>query len=124
MKIKLSYLAIALSVGTLSYNCKKEKAEDPVEVDPETCDPVSFSSDVQPILTNNCAFSGCHNQANPADGINLSSHAGATAVASSKLSGSINHEAGFSPMPKNSPKLSAADITKIECWIANGRPNN
>ncbi len=125
MKIKLSYLAIALTVGTLSYNCKKEKAEDPVvEVDPATCDPVSFSSDIQPILNNNCAFSGCHSQASSADGINLSSHAGATAVASSKISGSINHQAGFSPMPQNSPKLSNADIKKIECWIADGRPNN
>lgn len=124
MKIKLSFLIVCLTSGSLLINCKKEKAEDPITQDPAQCDPVSFATDVQPILNNNCAFSGCHSQASSADGINLSSHSGATAVGTNKLVGSIKHDNGYSPMPKNSPKLSASDIKKIECWVLDGRPNN
>jgi hypothetical protein len=39
------------------------------------------------------------------------------------LMGVINHAAGYSPMPKNSPKMDDCTISKIQAWINNGSPN-
>jgi hypothetical protein len=38
--------------------------------------------------------------------------------------GSIKHQSGFSPMPKNTSRLPNCDLQKIELWIAQGFPNN
>jgi hypothetical protein len=40
------------------------------------------------------------------------------------LIGSINHDNGFSPMPKGSSKLNLCNITVIQKWIDDGAPNN
>jgi len=40
------------------------------------------------------------------------------------LMGTIKHESGWSPMPKNGNKLSDCKIQKIDRWILDGTPNN
>jgi hypothetical protein len=40
------------------------------------------------------------------------------------LSGALNHEEGYSPMPKNSAKLHDCNLTIIDLWITSGSPNN
>ncbi len=87
-------------------------------------DTVSYASDIQPIFTNSCAFSGCHKGSVPASGINLENHAEASKVSGSLLLASIKHESGASPMPKSSSKLPACSIEKIEIWVEDGKPNN
>jgi len=83
----------------------------------------AFAADIQPILQTHCT--GCHAGANPDAGINLSNHAGVAVVANNgRLLGSINHQAPYSQMPKNAPKLSDCKISKITSWIDNGAPNN
>ena len=41
-----------------------------------------------------------------------------------KLLGSIKHESGYSPMPKNGVKINDCKISQIENWINSGTPNN
>jgi hypothetical protein len=43
---------------------------------------------------------------------------------SGKLLGTINHAAGFSPMPKGGAKLSSCRIATIKKWIDAGMLNN
>ncbi|MFN4121812.1 MAG: c-type cytochrome domain-containing protein [Flavobacteriales bacterium] len=82
-----------------------------------------FNADIKPILESHCT--GCHSGALPDAGINLSNHSGVLLVVNSgRLFGTINHQAGFSPMPKNNPKLSNCQITKIKKWIDNGAQND
>jgi uncharacterized membrane protein len=84
---------------------------------------MSFANDIKPIVTNKCA--GCHSGNNPSGGINLSTHAGVSAVAlSGQLYGSINWQTGFSNMPKNGAKLPQCEIDKIKSWVDAGAPNN
>jgi hypothetical protein len=46
------------------------------------------------------------------------------AVNSGRLWGALNHQTGFSPMPKDAPKLSDCDLSKIRIWIDDGTPDN
>lgn len=106
----------------------------------------SFKNDVVPILTGNCANAGCHNNRNPAEGLDLSSatmaYAGLVNVGSTqctankrvvpsqpdqsylvwKLEGTGPCFSG-SRMPKGTP-LSAAQIATIRGWILSGATNN
>lgn len=84
---------------------------------------VTYSGSIAPILQSKC--NGCHSGGNPSGGINLTTWANVSAQANSgKLTGSINHLSGFSPMPKGSPQLPNCEIRKIELWVAQGSPNN
>jgi mono/diheme cytochrome c family protein len=68
---------------------------------------------------------GCHSATSPGGNINLSTYALVRTVAlNGKLYGSIAHQAGFSPMPKNGAKLSDCEITQVQRWIAAGSLNN
>jgi hypothetical protein len=83
----------------------------------------SYAAVIKPIITTNCQ--GCHSGTAASAGIDLSTYNGLKAkVTDGRLWGAINHMAGFSAMPKNGPKLSDCDITKIRKWINSGSPNN
>lgn len=106
----------------------------------------SFKNDVVPILTSNCANAGCHNNRNPAEGLDLSAatmaYSGLVNVGSTqctankrvvpsqpdqsylvwKLEGTGPCFSG-SRMPKGTP-LSAAQIATIRGWILSGATNN
>ena len=84
---------------------------------------VTYSGSVKPILTAYCT--GCHSGPNAPSNIKLDAHASVKVVADNKkLLGTINHTAGFSPMPKNGTKLSECNIAKIRKWVTTGAPNN
>jgi len=91
----------------------------------EDCDTtnVSFANHIWPLVENNCL--GCHSGGTPGGGIYLNNYANIVAVAESgQLWGAINHEQGFSPMPKNANKLSDCKIRQIQIWIEDGTPDN
>ncbi len=84
---------------------------------------VTYSRSVTPVLSANCT--GCHGGNTPSAGISLDNYNGIKAVADNgKLWGSVSHTAGFSPMPKNSTKMSSCNIAKIKKWIDAGALNN
>ncbi len=84
---------------------------------------VSFKTSVFPIVETYCL--GCHNGNSPGGGIYLRNYSDLVAVAKNgKLWGSINHETGYSPMPKNASKLSTCQLATFKIWIDNGTPNN
>jgi hypothetical protein len=86
---------------------------------------VSFSIDIEPIILSKCATSGCHEAADPADGIPLTSYQEIKAEADSdRLVGGLTGGAGLTPMPRNRPALPQCDIKLIELWVANGAQNN
>lgn len=83
----------------------------------------SFNGAVRPIITSKCQ--GCHSGSNPQGGIDLASYTTIKAnVDNGKLWGTINHLAGYSPMPKNGSKLSPCEINQFQKWIAAGAPDN
>jgi len=84
---------------------------------------VTFSLTVLPLLNSRC--NNCHGGSSPSGGIALDTYANVLKYKENgKLMGSINFASGYSPMPKNSGKLSACEIGKIQAWIDANTPNN
>jgi hypothetical protein len=109
--------------------------------------PVSFSADVQPIFTANCAFVGCHAAPAPQEALDLRagrSYARLVNVDSRgcrrfkrvlpgrpdasyllfKLAGPPQECFSGDRMPDLAPPLPASDQDTIRAWIAQGAPNN
>ena len=122
-----------LSVGVVGssifiYSCAKDKTPAPVE----PCDPnkVYFQRDILPIVSSNCAKSGCHDAATKVEGLNLSTYNGVMSIVvpgkpgSSELIEVINATKAKDLMPPapNTP-LTAEQKTKISQWISDGALN-
>jgi len=129
---KLFLLLLLLPLAALSTGCYNDNEQDlypsaDTTGGGATCNTasVTYSGTVRAILTQNCATAGCHAASAPAAGYNLSDWAGTVATATSgRLLGSINHETGYSPMPKNGVKLPQCSIDQITAWVNAGAPNN
>ena len=84
---------------------------------------MSYSSDITPIIENNCYT--CHDQANNQGGVTLEGYSNLKVyVDNEKLLGAIKHEPGFSEMPQGLPQLGQCSIDKIEAWIDQGAKDN
>lgn len=90
---------------------------------------VSFASQVQPIINQNCNVSGCHGDMNEAPFPLMTFQQIDSAVVYCNLLMSIKHQTP-TPMPRIDPLLPDAGmlpdsvIKIIECWINQGRQNN
>ena len=90
---------------------------------------VSFSSQVQPIINQNCNVSGCHGFMNEAPFQLMTHQQVDSAAIYCNLLLSIKHQSPV-PMPRIDPLLPDAYmlpdsvIRIIECWINQGRQNN
>ena len=108
----------------------------------------TLSGDVQPILTANCAFSGCHAGASPAQGMNLSdgqTYTNTVNVASNELPSMDRIEpgdpdnsylvnkvqgtqagvgGGGGQMPLGGTPLTTEQVDAIRAWVAAGAMNN
>lgn len=112
--------ACMIFVGVIS--CRYDNEED---LYPNGCDTsnVTYSSTVTPILATYC--NSCHNPNFPSDGVIVSTYAGLKEVVNDgRFWGSINHEAGYDPMPQGGDKLPDCDLQKIRKWIDDGALNN
>ncbi len=90
-----------------------------------TCDTtnVTFNLTVWPIIQSNCT--GCHSGSAPSGNVSLENYNDVVvSVENNKLMGTIRHESGYSPMPKNSSRLSDCNISQLETWINHGYPDN
>ena len=106
-----------LTISVFFASCTKDKTAE-IQCTTE----ISFSTDVQPIIMNSCAVSGCHAGANPANNMNFTSYENVF-LHRDLIGKSVRHESGVTPMPVG-PQLNADQISKISCWIEQGAPNN
>ena len=90
-----------------------------------SCDTTAFTYNaiVKPMIETKCV--GCHKPGNLGGNIDLSTYtATRTSALNGKLLGSIAHQPGYSPMPKNGSKLQDCEITQVRKWITAGALNN
>lgn len=90
-----------------------------------SCDTTAFTytAVIKPMMETKCV--GCHKPGNLGGNIDLSTHAATRIVAlNGKLLGSIAHQVGYSPMPKNGAKLQDCEITQVRKWVTAGALNN
>lgn len=118
-KQHLLSLTILFILGSCTYNVEEELF--PVN-NCNTID-ITYSLDVEPIIQSNCYV--CHDSASRLGGITLEGYDNLKAfVDNGRLIGVINHQSGFSPMPKGAAKLPDCDIAAIEQWVAEGAKDN
>lgn len=85
---------------------------------------VTFSGHVSDMLANNCL--SCHSNSTATsfgNGIRLENYADVKSRAAA-VSGAINHNGNFSPMPKNGGKLNNCLIKQFDKWVSEGTPDN
>jgi len=121
------YLIILLSILFFSgcYYDSQEYMFPQLGSDCDTTN-VTYSGTVQPILSSSCL--SCHSNSTAASygaNIKLENYSDVLIrVNDGKLYGSIAQTGSFSPMPKNSSKLSDCKISSVKIWIDAGAPNN
>lgn len=98
----------------------------PKSSDCDTNKTISYKTDVQPILNNNCgAQAGCHSNGSASGGVKLESWQGTNEVALSGLFlKAVRHEQGVTAMPKGGAKLDDCYIAILSKWVKNGSLNN
>ncbi len=125
MRITLLILFSSLfsSVFILS-SCTKDSEEKKLENFRYCKDSlVSFSANVQPILSQDCA--SCHTGASAENGVELDSYIGVTTTVTPELlMDCMKHTNGAKPMPQGKPKLNDCKIATIQKWISEGMLNN
>jgi hypothetical protein len=84
---------------------------------------VSYSQKIIPMLQQYCY--SCHTGGFPSGNQLMGTYAADKAMAQNgKLFGTMNHSAGYSPMPQGMPKMSNCQIVTIKKWIDGGMLNN
>lgn len=97
--------------------------DDEEEMVPPVVDAVTYTNDIAAILNTNCTIPTCHNDTDLANGFSLDDFQQAAAAAAfSNFLPSINHEPGFSPMPRNADQLPQGQIDLITAWVDAGFP--
>lgn len=83
----------------------------------------TYSAVVKPLLDKWCL--SCHTDGNAGSGHNFKTYTGIkNSISTGRFLGSIQHQAGFSPMPQNLDKLPTCDLNRIVNWVNAGAPNN
>ena len=82
---------------------------------------VSYSTEIQGIITNNCQ--GCHNNQSASGNLNLESTASRTANIA-KILDRIGLSAGAPGVMPTSGPMSTCNINKIRAWSNQGLPTN
>ncbi len=122
MKVYIKTGSFFLSLALVMQSCYYDKEEllypgSTAAVDCSTV-PATFSANVLPIVSANCATSGCHD-ATASGGLTFQNH--------SQISGAqarINARALIEKtMPPSGP-LQPSEINAIKCWLESGAPNN
>lgn len=119
MKNYFLYAVLILSLTSCYYHVEEELYP---TLECQTMD-VTYSNQVLSIIQSNCYQ--CHDAIQNFGNITLEGYEELKKyVDNGQLLGTLRHEPGFSPMPKNEPPLLDCDIEKIEAWIDAGAPNN
>jgi hypothetical protein len=114
MNVIKGNIACLCILSLLFSTCKKEKTFSPDCSGPAK----SFASDVSPVISSNCATSGCH-AAGSTNGPGPLTNYSEINASKSRIRTAVS----TGVMPKNG-KLSDDQKNKIICWIDAGAANN
>lgn len=111
---------ISVSLTSCYYDNEEELYPQPIECDTIN---VTYSQTIAPIMSASCNF--CHGESSPSGNVITDNYDDLKTIADDgRLWGCVNHESGYSPMPKDRPKLNDCDLKKIKVWLDNGALND
>lgn len=125
--MKLNYFIISLSlIGLLFASCANDQTDDPNAGDCNLPNEVSFQIDIQPILSESCAYSGCH-----AENFGSGDFTTYTSLVSflddNKIQARALDAKDMPPTyaPDDKPKeLTNCELAFLQSWVDAGYPNN
>ncbi|MGK9477325.1 c-type cytochrome [Melioribacter sp. OK-6-Me] len=134
MKSKLISLIFILIFGsTIFFNCDDTINQSELDSRPIPLSNISYAEHIQPVFDAKCNYSGCHNDADMAGGLSLTSHQNTTAnyliVAqgypdNSRLVLAVEGRT-VNPMPPLGYwPLTDNQIRAIRTWVKEGAKNN
>lgn len=120
-------ILFALSTLFLLFisSCYYDNEEELYQFVNKNCDTtnVTYSLTIAPIIQSSC--NSCHSSSVASGGIITDNYTNLRTIAlNGKLTGTVSHSAGYSPMPKGAGKLSDCKISQISKWVNNGALNN
>ena len=119
----LIFSALLLSTESCYYDNREDLLANQPQDSCNTTD-VSFSAEIQPIISDNCAIPGCHNAGSQAAGLNLEEFQQVKNIAASgEFVGRITEQSG-PLMPQGGPPLPQCEIDKITAWVQDGAMDN
>ncbi len=133
IKLGMAFLLAASAIWVYGCGTSDDDSTDEMGgvVDGSTGSGTSFQNDILPILTQRCAFSGCHVAGGPL-GVDLRTYEsvlqggqrGAIVVAGDAVGSEIVNQISTGRMPLGGPPLDAAQVQLITDWINDGAQNN
>lgn len=115
--LRLSIAIFCFSCFAIALSCTKEKVPVPT-IDPNCVDTISFSAQIAPMISTNCA--SCHDTGN-STGYTLTNHTNISSNASAILN---SLKGNPQLMPQGGPALNDSLIQQFTCWINQGTLNN
>lgn len=131
MKKAIIFIPVLAALVSGCYNDKYDKLYPVPAVTTATCDTtsVSYARDIAPIISTNCAITGCHNASGDAVTGNLDytiftvlKGDATQALLVNDIEGTPTR--GHNAMPLNLPSLGQCDINKLVAWVNQGAQNN
>lgn len=111
---------VVLATSMLIFSCDKDVGNLPAPIPPGSvsCDTISYTEDIAPIISANCSISGCHVPPNPAAGVLLDSYE----LLKAKGEAGRIEERVINENPTRMPPAGLTQTEKklIECWLNNG----
>jgi len=133
LKNNLYKLLLVTGIIVLAQACTTKK-DTPQPACANFPDSVSFKADIIPILTTNCAISGCHTTPNPQSELNLSAsvaysqllNVGDGYVTPGNPGTSVMYSSITNPSQIMPPtgQMNSCTIDLIKIWIQQGAKNN
>lgn len=118
-KKRTMYFLTLILISVLNFSCTKEKVP-LTPLDPDCTDTVSFSSQIAPMISNNCV--SCHDSGN-STGYTLTNHTNISSNATAMLN-AMQESGGMQLMPEGGPALHDTLIQQFSCWVNQGKLNN
>jgi len=122
--MKMKYFLAGVFLVFLLPSCYYDNEED-LYPDAGQCDTtnVTYTTAIAPVMEANC--NSCHNAVTANAGVITDNYTDLKVVADNgQLWGAVNHEQGYSPMPKNQAQLPDCELSKIRIWLDEGAPDN
>jgi hypothetical protein len=119
MKRKLLTIVLSMLSIVIFNACNDDDIQD---LKDEENKKVTYEADVMEVFGNNigrCGNSGCH-AVGSRNGVTATYEGAKELAESGRLIGALEHQAGFSPMPKFRDKIPAKHINTVKKWIEDG----
>ncbi len=120
---KTVLILTTITCVSLIISCTKDVSPEPdisATPTPSSCDTVTFTQDIKPIISANCAISGCHVSGGQSPDLTVDNNI-KTQADGGRIKARVIDGPAYMPA---AGRLPDAQINIIQCWLDAGAPLN